>query len=118
MFSPFMMLLGFIFSVGMIVLIEWLDNETKIKVSIFNMVMVATGTYGDGLGDQVEPGTYVNATEGYFRDGGLTHFFTQEEAKSLFEQRFSDVQIEHSTRSINNQQHWYKHWVIEAAKNL
>ena len=49
MFSPFMMLLGFIFSVGMIVLIEWLDNETKIKVSIFNMVMVATGTLLGGI---------------------------------------------------------------------
>ena len=83
---------------------------------LFSM-MVAAGSFGDGLGKEVEPGTFVDTREGPLHGMGLCHLFTLEEVQRLFG-RFSDVQIKYSTRSLNNRQHWYKHWVIEGLKHL
>lgn len=81
---------------------------------VFSMV-VAEGSYGNGLGTEVEPGTFVDIREGPSRGRGLQHFFTLEEVQRLFG-RFSEVQIEYSTRSLNNRQHEFKHWVVEGVK--
>jgi SAM-dependent methyltransferase len=75
-------------------------------------LMVAVGSYGEGFGTEVAPGTFVDISEGPLQGKGLTHFFTLEEIHELF-QGFSNRQIEYSMRSVNNQQHFYKHWVIE-----
>lgn len=81
---------------------------------IFSM-MTKTGSYGDGLGQEIEPGTFVEVSEGPFHQRGLGHFFTLEEVERLFA-RFSDVQIEHLDRTMGNRKHWYNHWVIEGTK--
>ena len=83
---------------------------------VFSM-MVAAGSYGDGLGKEVEPGTFVDIREGPLRGVGLLHFFTLEQVQRLFD-RFSDVQIEYSTRSLDNRQHHIKQWVIGGVKGL
>jgi SAM-dependent methyltransferase len=81
---------------------------------LFSM-MVASGSYGDGLGKEIAPGTYVDITEGPLYGRGLSHFFTLEEVNRL-SARFSDVKIEESDRSLNNRRQSYKHWVVEATK--
>ena len=83
---------------------------------IFSM-MVSSGSYGDGMGKEIEPGTFVDVAEGPpLHRRGLGHFFSLEEVQSLYT-RFADVQIEHSARSMNNRQVWYNHWVIEGVKH-
>ena len=82
---------------------------------MFSM-MVARGSYGDGLGTQVEPGTWTDIREGPMHGMGLAHFSTIDEIQPWFG-RFVDVQVEYSERSMNNQTHSYKHWVIEAIKS-
>ena len=82
---------------------------------VFSM-LVAAGSWGDGLGKEIEPGTFVDIREGPLHGIGSCHFFTLEEVQRLFG-HFSDVQIEYSTRSLSNRQHWYKHWVIEGVKH-
>lgn len=82
---------------------------------VFSM-MLAAGSWGEGLGTEVEPGTFVDIKEGAGQGEGLNHFFTLEEVQQLF-QGFSEVQIEHSTRSVNHRQHSIKYWVTQAVKN-
>ena len=83
----------------------------------FFSMMVAKGSYGDGLGRETEPGTFVDINEGPLNNRGLVHFFTEEEIERLFGV-FDNVQVEYSIRSLNNQQNYYKHWIIEGAKSL
>lgn len=75
--------------------------------------MIATGSYGDGLGDEVEPGTYTNISDGHLAGLGLCHFFTLAEVQELFSD-FSEVQIECAVSSADKRRQEYKHWVVEA----
>ncbi len=83
---------------------------------VFSM-MVASGSWGDGLGKEIEPGTFVDIREGPLQGMGLCHFFSLKEVQRLFG-RFSEVQIENSSRSFSSRCHWYKHWVVEGVKCL
>lgn len=87
----------------------------KPRGRIFSM-MVAEGSYGDGLGREVAPGTFVDIGEGPLHEMGLGHFFSLAEVERLFG-GFNIAGIEYSTRSLNNRQHWYKHWVVEGVGN-
>jgi len=82
---------------------------------VFSM-MVVVGSWGHGLGKEIEPGTFADIREEPLQGAGLCHFFTLGEVQRLFK-RFSDVQIEYSVRSLNKQRHYYKHWVIEGVKH-
>jgi SAM-dependent methyltransferase len=88
----------------------------KPQGKIFSM-MIAAGSYGDSLGQEIEPGTFADILEGPLHNRGLVHFFEEQEVQQLFK-IFADIQLEYSTRSLNNRQHWYKHWVIEGANSL
>lgn len=79
-------------------------------------LMAAAGSWGYGLGTEIEPGTFVDATEGPAQGMGLNHYFTLEEIQSLFA-GFSQVEIEHSTRSIDNRQRELKLWVVQGVNN-
>jgi SAM-dependent methyltransferase len=86
----------------------------KPQGKIFSM-LVAAGSYGDGLGREVAPGTFVDIEAGPLQGMGLGHFFSLEEVQRLFG-GFNDIAIEYSTRSLNDRQHWYKHWVVEGVR--
>jgi SAM-dependent methyltransferase len=77
---------------------------------------IAKGSHGDGLGMEVEPGTFVDITTGALAGMGLVHFFSLNEVKEAFA-RFSNVNIGYFIRSLNNQED-YKHWVIEGEKSV
>ncbi|MEM7355794.1 MAG: class I SAM-dependent methyltransferase [Acidobacteriota bacterium] len=82
---------------------------------IFSMVLGA-GTWGDGLGRQVEPGTFVDITEGPLVGKGLCHFFSVEEIDTLFGERFGDLQVDYIHRSCADRDQLIKHWLIEGTK--
>lgn len=81
---------------------------------VFSMLL-AEGSYGQGLGREIEPGTFVDIAEGPLKGRGLNHFFTLDEVKRVFA-GFADVQIEYSTRSMNARQHLFTLWVVQARK--
>lgn len=82
---------------------------------IFAM-MVARGSWGDGLGREIEPGTFADITEGPLLGKGTTHFSTVEEIEELFSARFRDLEINTSSRTLEHRQQTYMHWVVEAIK--
>jgi 2-polyprenyl-3-methyl-5-hydroxy-6-metoxy-1,4-benzoquinol methylase len=77
--------------------------------------MIAEGSYGDGLGEEVEPGTFTNITEGALRDIGLCHFFTADEVRELY-RGFADLRIDYIILSSDDRQRTYKHWIIEGLR--
>jgi SAM-dependent methyltransferase len=81
---------------------------------LFSM-MPAEGTWGDGLGRQIEPGTYTEIPEGPFAGLGVCHFFSLSEVRGLLSQ-FSDVQTESSVRTLDGMTRPVRHWVTEARK--
>jgi SAM-dependent methyltransferase len=76
---------------------------------IFSMLL-AEGSWGDGDGTELEPGTFLVA-EGPAAGTGVSHFFTLEEVERLFS-RFADVGIEYSERSLDDRTRVYRHWVV------
>ena len=78
-------------------------------------MLIAAGSCGDGSGREVEPGTFIDIQEGPLSGIGRVHFFTLEEVQQLL-QPFSGVQIECSSRSLNDRQQWDKLWVVEGVK--
>jgi SAM-dependent methyltransferase len=81
----------------------------------FFSVLMATGSSGDGLGTEVEPGTYTDVKEGLAKGRGLNHFFTQEEIQNLF-RRFGQLNLDYIERSFANQEGMYRTWIVEAVK--
>ncbi|MDF5734219.1 MULTISPECIES: class I SAM-dependent methyltransferase [unclassified Nostoc] len=98
------------------IIVEQVKTMLKPGGRIFSMT-VASGSWGDGLGKEVEPGTFIEITEGPLEGKGLCHFFNLEEVQQL-SNYFADVQIEYLIRSLNNQQQYYKHWLVEGKKQL
>jgi SAM-dependent methyltransferase len=78
--------------------------------------LVAAGSWGDGLGREVEPGTYSDVREGPLAGAGVCHFFELEETEQVFG-LFDDVHIEHSERSLDDRRHAYRHWVVTAVRS-
>jgi SAM-dependent methyltransferase len=76
-------------------------------------LLVAAGSWGDGAGIELEPGTYSDIDEGPLTGLGVCHFFNLEEVESLF-RAFHDVHIEYSERSLENMSRRYRHWVTTA----
>lgn len=82
---------------------------------IFSMVLAA-GSWGDGLGRQLEPGTFVDIGEGPLAGKGLCHFFSAEDLDILFGQRFDDLQIDYIHRSCAGGDQLIKHWLVEGTR--
>ena len=81
---------------------------------VFSMA-VAAGSFGDGTGEPIEPGSFRNVTEGPARNLGVCHFFTLTELRELF-QNFEEVKIEFSSRTLDERTNTYGHWVTQARK--
>lgn len=81
---------------------------------VFAMV-AARGSYGDGLGHEISPGTFVDIAAGPLKDRGLNHFFTVAELHDLFG-GFRDLNIEYAARSYEGTTREYKTWLAVATK--
>ncbi len=81
---------------------------------VFSM-MVGAGSWGDGLGTELEPGTFTDITEGPAAGLGVTRFVTHREAWELF-RSFEGVDISISSRTMNGLRDRWSMWVIEGRK--
>lgn len=95
-------------------MLEQVETVLKPHGRLFSL-MHAVGSHGYGLGDEVEPGTFVKINEGGLRGTGLCHFSTLEEVQHLFA-RFEDVRIDYSVFTLDSQARYVKRWVIEGIK--
>jgi SAM-dependent methyltransferase len=81
---------------------------------VFSMLL-AGGSWGDGLGTEVEPGTFVDVPEGPLAGAGTSHFFSLPEVERLFA-GFAELAVDESRRTLGGRRHTYGHWVVEATK--
>lgn len=78
-------------------------------------MMLATGSWGENLGRQIEPGTWRDISEGPYHGEGNTHFATETEVRQWFA-GFSALSLEMSARTSDERLHEVRHWVITATR--
>jgi SAM-dependent methyltransferase len=77
--------------------------------------LLAEGSWGDGLGAEVEPGTFVDVPEGPLAGAGTSHFFSLAEVERLFA-GFAELEVDETRRTLGGRRHVYGHWLVEARK--
>jgi SAM-dependent methyltransferase len=82
---------------------------------VFSMA-IARGSWGDGLGEPVEPGTFTGIEEGPVAGKGVCHFFSRDEIDDHFGSRFTDLTVDSVTRTLDGGRRSLTHWLIEGAK--
>jgi len=78
-------------------------------------IMLATGSWGEGHGREVERGTFDEMTEGPAVGCGITHYFHDDEFKELFGD-FSDVTFERRERTLFERRERLVHWLVIATR--
>lgn len=73
------------------------------------------GCWGDGLGRRVDEASYTDLTEGPFARMGVVRFSTDAQLRALY-RRFDDIELEHSTRSLDAGRHEVANWVLSCRK--
>lgn len=77
--------------------------------------LIATGTFGEGMGVRVEAGTYRDIPEGPLADRGLIHLFTEAEIHSVFAE-FAPLSIDISVRGPSDGSRPYRLYIVQGAK--
>lgn len=78
--------------------------------------MFGDSTTGAHTGEQIEPGTSANPTEGPCGGYGVAHFFSEEEFLPLFE-AFASVSVDSLRRSIGGNSTQIFEWLVTAHKS-
>jgi SAM-dependent methyltransferase len=81
---------------------------------VFSM-LVNRQSWGDGLGEEVDSGTFVDIREGPLQGKGLTHFSSREDVERFFE-GYASVEVNTSSRTLDGGRQQYGHWVVEALR--
>jgi SAM-dependent methyltransferase len=89
-------------------------QSLRLRGQVFAM-LVAAGSWGDGLGQELESGTYSDISAGPLAGVGACHFFDLADVERLFAE-FDGLQIEYSERSLDDRRHSYRHWVVSAVR--
>lgn len=76
-------------------------------------IMIAEGSWYDGIGQRVSGGTYRQVNEGL--GVGIVHFYSQPEIKELFS-KFEQVELNYKIRSFDDGKKKVKHWLVRAKK--
>lgn len=71
----------------------------------------ARGCWGDGLGQEVEPGAFTGASEGPFAHLGLVRFLAEADIPALYA-GFSDLAVDRLDRTVDGQAHVISQWTI------
>ncbi len=82
----------------------------------FFSVMMATGSWGEGFGEEIAPGTFKGISVGPNNDSVLNHFANDADCAEIFA-GFSMRSKEYQVRSFEEGTKELKHWVIQAQKN-
>ncbi len=81
----------------------------------FFSMLSSRGSWGDGLGRQIEPGTFTAIGEGPYSGLGVNHFFDRPEVEALAA-TFSSAQIDYSERTHDNGRYRIGHWLLSAVR--
>jgi hypothetical protein len=73
------------------------------------------GSIGDGLGREVEPGTFADITDGPLVGKGANHFFSEAEIRDVFA-AFAPLNIELYTHTLGGQKQTVRRWVLDGTK--
>jgi ubiquinone/menaquinone biosynthesis C-methylase UbiE len=82
---------------------------------VFFTSSFSNNTWGCGIGQQVEPGSFRDIPEGPFHNRGLAHFVDESELRHLL-RRFSRVNVERECRTLMNQSKLVELWIATAVK--
>jgi SAM-dependent methyltransferase len=82
--------------------------------AIFSM-LVCDGSWGDGLGVELEPRTFTDVPEGPLADAGVTRFYSLDDVRHLFD-GFEGLSVERSERTLESRKRRYGHWVVTAVR--
>jgi len=85
------------------------------KGGLLFLMMISKCAYGDGIGREIEPGTFTDINEGPAAGKGTIHFFSEQEIRQLLA-NFKIISLELSMRSLDAQKHWHKSFVVVAQK--
>jgi SAM-dependent methyltransferase len=78
-------------------------------------LMHATGSWGEGSGEEIEAGTYRDMTEGPGVGCGLLHFFTEPDLAALFAP-FRSMTYERRERTLHERRNRIVHWIVSATR--
>jgi hypothetical protein len=77
--------------------------------------MLASGTWGEGAGNQVDEGTWDAMTDGPAAGCGVTHFYTEAELPSVFS-NFSRLSYERREKTLAERTRRLVHWLVTATR--
>jgi SAM-dependent methyltransferase len=86
----------------------------KAGAPIFSM-LVAAGSWGDGLGREIEPRTFVDIASGPLAGAGVTRFATREDVDDLFAP-FEGLSVDYAERTLEGGRRTYRHWIVTATR--
>lgn len=81
---------------------------------LFSM-MIGAGSYGDGLGTEIEPGTFAQIPEGPFAGKGTVHFFSESDISHVLSP-FEILSLELSSRTLQERRRHLSHWIAVGRK--
>jgi len=79
----------------------------------FFSMLLKEGSWGDGTGTPLEPGTWTDIPEGPYTGEGVTHFAREAELPDWLGV-FSRWDVEVSTRTYRNRRSEVAHWIVTA----
>ena len=92
--------------------LDEVDRVLRPSGRFFSMA-IARGSWGDGLGTELESGTFGEIGAGPLAGKGVCHFFSREEVEELFGSRFADLAVDSVTRTVEGGRFSIQHWLIE-----
>ena len=78
-------------------------------------LLMACGSWGEGMGREIEPGTYTDVPEGPLKNRGVNHFFSREELDEIW-QSFPTRRVDYVVRSYELGTKEYRTWTLDAAR--
>jgi SAM-dependent methyltransferase len=78
-------------------------------------IMLASGSWGEGSGREVDPGTFDEMTAGPAVGCGITHYFTEKDLAELFG-GFASVSYERRERTLFERKETLAHWLVTASR--
>lgn len=73
------------------------------------------GCWGDGSGVRIDEATYRDLTEGPFAAMGAVRFSTAAQLRVLYS-AFTELELEHSIRSVDSERHEIANWIVTCKK--
>lgn len=78
-------------------------------------IVIGAGSWGEGSGSEIEPGTFEELVEGPATGCGTIHFFKEAELSRLFGS-FAELNYERKERTWMGRTKKIVHWIVTAAK--